>query len=1013
MRVCWADYDNDGYLDLATGNAFATGNIIFKNNGNETFTSTWRMPKANYTISLSLGDIDNDDDLDIAEGNTNTYSKIHMSLEADYGATNTAPSIPDTNLTSSLVNGQLELRWDKADDTETVSAEGLYYDIRVATETISDGLAKWIVSPSTGAGAANFGNYIHGFPAGAPAQAGINLSNGLLEDTSYFWQVRTIDTGLKKSAWSVEQSTYIPNASPTVPDMNTPLDNTTTNQTTISFNWNASTDNASGVELYELILSSSPSLTSPLYSSSTVTTGAALDVVEKLYYWGVRAKDYAGNYSAYSSTWAIIVDTTPPVSAGFTDVYAQSPTVIITTATASDALSGLSAAPYYISAATYTAADKYNSGWVVSSHTWTGLTPNTTHYFKVKAKDIAGNESSYSTVRATLTYANAPVSSYIMWRTSYSIRIGWSDNNNPSDTVWGIIRSSNNFLTSTTTLKVFINGYTPTSYTDIPLAFDTTYYYKVKAYNRNGIESAYDVTISTLTQLSPPPCPSDFAGTVLSTTSIKWLWTDNTVMETAYIIRTDTGGILANLAENTTYWVEKNLSPNVQAQRRIEAYNVYGSSFSGYSSRYTFANVPDPATIDDVTAFNISFSWSDNSNAAGTIYEVSRSTDNFTLNFSTPVKKSDNRTFAYYNDMTVLSPNTYWYRIRAYNGEDTPTDFSNIISTYAAGAYSISGYVKDLNSEGVINTTVTLSGTDSRAALTDTSGYYNFSGLGAGSYTVTPAKEGWVLAPEDLAVTLLGGPPEYPWNNTGNNFTASPKSAVSVDTSVEKEITVLPNSGEVKVTIPANTFTENVQVTVAVPASVEAIPAAQNDIIPLTNVIAVEITNDKSLQPGKEVTLVFSYRDSDITGHIESVLKVARYDSVNNRWLQLDSTVDAAQNKITCYTGHFSKFQVVALVAAANLSQAKVYPNPFNLSSSDKVTFGMITAGAKVKIFTLSGQLVISLEDTDNNGQVEWTGKNASGTPVVSGVYLCLVTDEAESQMFLDENKTLRLLVIQ
>ena len=73
----------------------------------------------------------------------------------------------------------------------------------------------------------------------------------------------------------------------------------------------------------------------------------------------------------------------------------------------------------------------------------------------------------------------------------------------------------------------------------------------------------------------------------------------------------------------------------------------------------------------------------------------------------------------------------------------------------------------------------------------------------------------------------------------------------------------------------------------------------------------------------------------------------------------------------------------------------------------------MLTAGAKIKIFTLSGQLVVSLEDTDNDGQVEWTGVNEAGKPVASGVYLILITHEFSNQMYVDEHKRLRLLVIR
>jgi predicted nucleotidyltransferase len=101
------------------------------------------------------------------------------------------------------------LRWGYGSDDET-SEKGLYYDVRVATYSITEDLATWIISPSTGLGATPFlGNYPHGFCVASSTQPGVNFGPGVV-NTTYYWQVRTIDTGLKKSAWSDPQELYIP-----------------------------------------------------------------------------------------------------------------------------------------------------------------------------------------------------------------------------------------------------------------------------------------------------------------------------------------------------------------------------------------------------------------------------------------------------------------------------------------------------------------------------------------------------------------------------------------------------------------------------------------------------------------------------------------------------------------------------------------------------------------------------------------------------------------------------------
>ncbi len=82
MAAKWGDYNNDGYIDLLiAGTTSGCGKItrIYKNNGNNTFTSDTTLPGVSR-CEVDWGDYDNDGDLDIIlTGNigTNTnYAKI-------------------------------------------------------------------------------------------------------------------------------------------------------------------------------------------------------------------------------------------------------------------------------------------------------------------------------------------------------------------------------------------------------------------------------------------------------------------------------------------------------------------------------------------------------------------------------------------------------------------------------------------------------------------------------------------------------------------------------------------------------------------------------------------------------------------------------------------------------------------------------------------------------------------------------------------------------------------------
>jgi hypothetical protein len=73
----WADFDNDGDLDLYVGNG-RQANRYYKNNGDGTFTTITKglfVEEVKNTWGVTFGDYDNDGDLDLFVSNKTTYVK--------------------------------------------------------------------------------------------------------------------------------------------------------------------------------------------------------------------------------------------------------------------------------------------------------------------------------------------------------------------------------------------------------------------------------------------------------------------------------------------------------------------------------------------------------------------------------------------------------------------------------------------------------------------------------------------------------------------------------------------------------------------------------------------------------------------------------------------------------------------------------------------------------------------------------------------------------------------------
>jgi hypothetical protein len=91
------------------------------------------------------------------------------------------------------------------------------------------------------------------------------------------------------------------------------------------------------------------------------------------------------------------------------------------------------------------------------------------------------------------------------------------------------------------------------------------------------------------------------------------------------------------------------------------------------------------------------------------------------------------------------------------------------------------------------------------------------------------------------------------------------------------------------------------------------------------------------------------------------------------------------------------------------LSQIRVVPNPFILSSSanrlrfgdaerDKLAFFNIPGQCTIQIYTEIGELIYTLEHTNGSGDAYWNCVTSSNQLVVSGIYIAVITDNTSGE---------------
>ncbi len=311
--------------------------------------------------------------------------------------------------------------------------------------------------------------------------------------------------------------------------------------------------------------------------------------------------------------------------------------------------------------------------------TFTDLSASTTDGVSYQYRVIAFNAA--GEVASNVVLVGPPLAPSNLVATAFSptqINLTWADNAGNEDG-FTIQRATTSDFSGPSLTTITLNGADQTSYSDMGLTGNTTYYYRVQAFNAAG-PSAWSNTASATTPNALPAAPSNLVATAVSSTRINLTWTDNANNETGFTIQRATtpnfngGTVTITLnGANLTSYSNTGRTPSTTYYYRVRAFNAAGPSatWSNTASATTPSALPAAPTDLLGAAVRIQgnnqqdrvlLTWTDNANNE-TGFQIQRSTSaNF--NNSTTYNVGVNVISFFQN---VSRTQDYYYRVRATN----------------------------------------------------------------------------------------------------------------------------------------------------------------------------------------------------------------------------------------------------------------------------------------------------------------------------------------------------------
>ncbi|MDD5688428.1 MAG: carbohydrate-binding protein [Elusimicrobia bacterium] len=152
----------------------------------------------------------------------------------------------------------------------------------------------------------------------------------------------------------------------------------------------------------------------------------------------------------------------------------------------------------------------------------------------------------------------------------------------------------------------------------------------------------------------------------------------------------------------------------------------------------------------------------------------------------------------------------------------------------------------------------------------------------------------------------------------------------------------------------------------------------------------------------RAVNITIPYTAADIGTLNKDGLRIYYWTGTDWDLVSGVQTVDKVNNTVTATVKHFSTYRILGSYVSVDMSNVKVYPNPYNPETavSGKLKVINLPMNSTMKLYSVAGRIVRELKEVDfgNLGWLEWDGKNDDGDKVGRGVYIYQLEDAAGSK---------------